>query len=46
MAEFLKMNSNMKINNNEIMVEFIHLKWIWVQLQIFFSEGTNFTHPK
>ena len=30
----------------EIMVEFINLKLIWIQLQICFSEGTNFTHPK
>ena len=32
------------IPTNEFLVEFINLEWIWIQLQICFSEETNFTH--
>ena len=40
------MNSWLNSYKHIIMVEFINLKLIRIQLQICFSEGTDFTHSK
>ena len=53
MCEFSAMNNIVKSWLNfgneftyEIMVEFINLELFLIQLQISFSEGKCFTHPK
>ena len=52
MREFSARKNNVKswLNSQkltyEIMIEFMDLKSFWIQLQICFSEGKCFIHPR